>query len=51
MGLLVDAEAAEKECCICFKTEEVGKLLDLVTTDTDVYVISQGLTGEGPLSL
>jgi interleukin-1 receptor-associated kinase 4 len=28
--ILVEAEAAEKECCICLKTEEVGKLLALV---------------------
>jgi serine/threonine protein kinase len=27
---LVEAEAAEKECCICLKAEEVGKLLALV---------------------
>jgi hypothetical protein len=27
---LVEAEAAEKECCICLKTEEVCKLLALV---------------------
>ena len=26
----VEAEAAEKECCICLKAEEVGKLLALV---------------------
>jgi hypothetical protein len=30
VGPLVEAEAAEKECCICFKAEEVGKLLALV---------------------
>jgi hypothetical protein len=27
---LVEAEAAEKECCICLKAEDVGKLLALV---------------------
>jgi hypothetical protein len=27
---LVEAEAAEKECCICLKAEEVGRLLALV---------------------
>jgi serine/threonine protein kinase len=30
VGSLVEAEAAEKECCICLKAEEVGKLLALV---------------------
>jgi serine/threonine protein kinase len=30
VGPLVEAEAAEKECCICLKAEEVGKLLALV---------------------
>jgi hypothetical protein len=30
VGPLVAAEAAEKECCICLKAEEVGKLLELV---------------------
>ena len=30
VGPLVAAEAAEKECCICLKAEEVGKLLALV---------------------
>ena len=30
VGPLVEAEAAEKECCICLKSEEVGKLLALV---------------------
>ena len=28
---LVEAEADEKEYCICLKTEEVGKLLALVS--------------------
>ncbi len=27
---LVKAEAAQKECCICLKTEQLGKLLALV---------------------
>jgi hypothetical protein len=31
VGPLVEAEAAEKECCICLKAEEVGKLLALVS--------------------
>jgi hypothetical protein len=31
VGLLVEAEATEKECCICLKAEEVGKLLAIVT--------------------
>ena len=31
VGLLVEAEAAEKERCICLKAEEVGKLLAIVT--------------------
>ena len=30
VGPWVEAEAAEKECCICLKAEEVGKLLALV---------------------
>jgi hypothetical protein len=30
VGPLVEAEAAEKECCICLKAEELGKLLALV---------------------
>jgi hypothetical protein len=30
VGPLVEAEAAEKECCICLNAEEVGKLLALV---------------------
>jgi serine/threonine protein kinase len=30
VGLLAEAEAAEKECCICLQPEEVGKLLALV---------------------
>ena len=30
VGPLMAAEAAEKECCICLKAEEVGKLLALV---------------------
>jgi hypothetical protein len=30
VGPLVEAEATEKECCICLKAEEVGKLLSLV---------------------
>ena len=30
VGPLVETEAAEKECCICLKAEEVGKLLALV---------------------
>ena len=30
VGLLVEAEAVEKEYCICLKTEEVGKFLALV---------------------
>ena len=30
VGSWVEAEAAEKECCICLKAEEVGKLLALV---------------------
>ena len=30
VGPLVETEAAEKECCICLKAEEVGKLLVLV---------------------
>ena len=30
VGPLVEAEAAEKECCICLKAEELGKLLVLV---------------------
>ena len=31
VGPLVETEAAEKECCICLKSEEVGKLLTLVS--------------------
>jgi hypothetical protein len=31
MGPLVEAEAQEKECCICLKAEELGKLLVLVS--------------------
>ena len=31
VGPLVEVEAGEKQCCICLKTEEVGKLLTLVT--------------------
>jgi hypothetical protein len=30
VGSLVAAEEAEKECCICLKAEEVGKMLALV---------------------
>ena len=30
VGPLVEAEAAEKECCTCIKAEEVGQLLALV---------------------
>jgi serine/threonine protein kinase len=30
VGPLVEAEAAEKECCICLRAEELGKLLALV---------------------
>ena len=30
VGPLVETEAAEKVCCICRETEEVGKLLALV---------------------
>ena len=30
VGPWVEAEAAEKECCICLKAEELGKLLALV---------------------
>jgi serine/threonine protein kinase len=30
VGPLVEAEADEKECCICLKAEELGKLLALV---------------------
>jgi hypothetical protein len=30
VGPLVEAEAAEKECCICLKVEELGNLLALV---------------------
>jgi hypothetical protein len=30
VGPLLEAEAAEKECCICLKAEEVSKLLALV---------------------
>jgi serine/threonine protein kinase len=30
VGPLVEAEASEKECCICLKAEEVGKMLALV---------------------
>ena len=31
VGCLVEVEAAEKECCICLKTKEVGNLLSLVS--------------------
>ena len=30
VGPLVESEAADKECCICLKAVEVGKLLALV---------------------
>ncbi len=30
VGPLVEAEAAEKECCVCLKAEEVSKFLVLV---------------------
>ncbi len=30
VGPLGEAEAAEKECCVCLRAEEVGKLLALV---------------------
>ena len=30
VGPLVAAEAAENECCICLRAEELGKLLALV---------------------
>ena len=38
---LVEAEAAEKECCICFKTEEVGKLLALVSCGHRIVLLSE----------
>ncbi len=31
VGPLVETDTAEKECCISLKTEEVGKLLSLVS--------------------
>ncbi len=37
---LVEAEAAEKECCICFKAEEVGKLLALVSCGHRIVLLS-----------
>jgi hypothetical protein len=31
VGSLVEAEVTEKECCICLKAKEMGKLMELVT--------------------
>jgi hypothetical protein len=43
---LVEVEASEKKCCICLKSEELGKLLALVSClmDTDEICVECSLT-------